>query len=247
MIYPKINSQEKKIAVLIDPENYNESTLTKVIHLANKNSVDFIMVGGSILSRSMDATVQLIKKQTSIPVLLFPGNLLQISTHADGLLLLSLISGRNPDLLIGNHVLASKMLKNSNMEIIPTGYILVNGGNVSSVEYMSNTKPIPEDKTEIIVSTAIAGELLGHKAIYLEAGSGATNTINTNVVEHVKNNIDIPLIVGGGLKTPKDIENMLNAGADMIVVGNILEEDPGRLDKLAEIIKRHNSNRNKVF
>lgn len=133
------------------------------------------------------------------------------------------------------------------MEIIPTGYILVNGGNVSSVEYMSNTKPIPEDKTEIIVSTAIAGELLGHKAIYLEAGSGATNTINTNVVKHVKNNIDIPLIVGGGLKNPGNIENMLNAGADMIVVGNILEEDPGRLDKLAEIIKRHNSNRNKVF
>lgn len=240
MIYPKINSQEKKIAVLIDPENYNESTLTKVIQLANKNSVDFIMVGGSILSRSIDATVQQIKKQTSIPVLLFPGNLLQISTHADGLLLLSLISGRNPDLLIGNHVLASKMLKNSKMEIIPTGYILVNGGNISSVEYMSNTKPIPANKTEIVVSTAIAGELLGHKAIYLEAGSGATNTINKNVVKHVKNNIDIPLIVGGGLKTPENIENMLNAGADMIVVGNILEEDPCRLDKFAEIIKRYN-------
>ncbi|MFO8234926.1 MAG: geranylgeranylglyceryl/heptaprenylglyceryl phosphate synthase [Bacteroidales bacterium] len=239
MIYSKINSEEKKIAVLIDPENYSSRSLKDIIDAANNNPVDFIMVGGSILSHSIDATVKSIKEQTKIPVVLFPGNMIQISTHADGILLLSLISGRNPDLLIGNHVLVSKMLKNSNMEIIPTGYILVNSGNVSSVEYISNTKPIPADKTEIIVSTAIAGQLLGHKAIYLEAGSGAKNAISANAIKNVKENIDIPLIVGGGLKTSKDIEHILRAGADLIVIGNILEEDPGRLRSLTHIAKNN--------
>ena len=238
MIYSKLaDKKNKKFALLIDPENYDEMALKKIVESANDNTVDFILLGGSILSRSLDNTIDEIKKLSEIPVLLFPGNLLQISDKADGILLLSMISGRNPDLLIGNHVLAAKMIKNSNMEVIPTGYILINGGNVSSVEYISNTKPIPANKTEIIVSTAIAGELLGQKAIYLEAGSGANNSPSTNVIKHVKENVSIPLIVGGGLKTPKDVELASKSGADMIVVGNILENDPERINSLVYTVK----------
>jgi putative glycerol-1-phosphate prenyltransferase len=238
MIYSKINDgKSRKFALLIDPENYNQESLLKIIASSNKSGVDFILVGGSILTQSMDNTIQFIQSHTSIPVILFPGNLLQISTKADGILLLSLISGRNPDLLIGNHVLAAKMLKDSKMEVIPTGYILVNGGNVSSVEYISNTRPIPADKPEIIVSTAIAGELLGQKAIYLEAGSGANNSVSANVIKQVKEQISIPLIVGGGLKTPRDIEVAANSGADVVVVGNILENDPDRINSLVSTVK----------
>ncbi len=237
MIYSKISDSNKKFALLIDPENYDERDLMNIVDSANNNPVDFIMVGGSIISQSIDETVKKIKENSKIPVLLFPGNLLQISTKADGILLLSMISGRNPDLLIGNHVLAAKMLKKSDMEIIPTGYILINGGNVSSVEYISNTKPIPAEKTELIVSTAIAGQLLGHKAIYLESGSGANNSLSANVINHVKENLEIPLIVGGGLKTPRDIELASKSGADMVVVGNILENDPGRIKSLIQAVK----------
>ena len=238
MIYSRISSTtDKKFALLIDPENYDQQSLSRIIKTANNSRIDFILVGGSILSQSIDKTVEFIKNLTHIPVILFPGNLLQVSDKADGILLLSLISGRNPELLIGNHVLAAKMLKNSNLEIIPTGYILVNGGNVTSVEYISNTKPIPANKTEIIVSTAIAGQLLGQKAIYLEAGSGANNSPSTNVIQQVKNHIEIPLIVGGGLKTPRDIELACKAGADMVVVGNIIENDPERLKSLVDTVK----------
>jgi len=145
---------------------------------------------------------------------------------------LSLISGRNPDLLIGNHVVAASYLKNSNLEILPTGYILVNGGKTTSVEYMSNTKPLPSDKPDIAVSTAMAGEMLGLKFIYLEAGSGAEISLTTQMISQVKNNINIPLIVGGGIKTPEDIHRIISAGADIIVSGTAMEQDPNLLGSL---------------
>jgi putative glycerol-1-phosphate prenyltransferase len=241
MIYSAIQDHsDKKFALLIDPENYEVDSLKKMISTANESGIDFFMVGGSLLSDSIDKTIDLIKIHSDIPVILFPGNLLQVSDKANGILLLSLISGRNPDLLIGNHVLAAKMLKKSTLEIIPTGYILINGGQVSSVEYISNTKPIPANKTEIIVSTAIAGQLLGHKTIYLEAGSGAINSPGANVIKHVKENINIPLIVGGGLKSPEDIEQACIAGANMIVVGNVLEKNPAIINSLVNAVKSVN-------
>jgi len=164
---------------------------------------------------------------------LFPGSLLQLSDKADGILLLSLISGRNPDYLIGNHVLAANFLKKSGLEIIPTGYILIDGKSVSSVEYISNTRPIPVEKPDIVVATALAGEMLGHKLIYLEAGSGADRRISEQVVAEVKKNIGIPLMVGGGIRNPEDVLNLYRAGADIIVIGTAAEEDPHILSKMA--------------
>lgn len=184
----------------------------------------------------IDSVIELIKKNTGIPVVLFPGSLMQLSDKADALLLLSLISGRNPDYLIGNHVLAAPYLKKSGMEIIPTAYILVGEGN-SSVEYISNTKPIPENKTDIIVATAVAGELMGNKIIYLESGSGADMPLNATVIKEVRRSISVPLIVGGGIQTPFQINEIVQAGADMVVVGNALENNISILDSLVKAIR----------
>ena len=162
---------------------------------------------------------------------------MQISNKADGILLLSLISGRNPDLLIGNHVIASAYIKRSKLEVLPTGYILINGGKPTSVEYMSNTQAIPANKTDIAAATAMAGEMLGLKYIYLEAGSGANNTVNSKMITAVKKNIQIPLIVGGGIKTTNDVKNAINAGADVIVVGTAIEENSSILHELVQSIR----------
>jgi putative glycerol-1-phosphate prenyltransferase len=160
---------------------------------------------------------------------------MQLSNKADAMLLLSLISGRNPDYLIGNHVLAAPYLKKSGIEIIPTGYILVGRGN-SSVEYISNTNPIPEDKIDIIIATAIAGELTGNKIIYLESGSGAERPIDVEVIKEVKRSISVPLVVGGGIKTPVKINEIINAGADVVVVGNAVENNIQILNSLIKAV-----------
>ncbi|MGM0496323.1 MAG: geranylgeranylglyceryl/heptaprenylglyceryl phosphate synthase [Bacteroidota bacterium] len=236
-LYPK-KPGNKKFALLIDPENYSNEKLSEIIKEANNVGVDYILLGGSLLSKSIEPTASLIKNNTTLPLILFPGNLMQISDHADGILLLSMISGRNPDLLIGNHILAAKRLKESNIEVISTGYILIEGGNTSAVEYISNTKPIPAEQTDIIVSTAIAGELLGHKMIYLESGSGASNSLHSKAIKEVKNNITIPLVVGGGLKEPSDIKRVSNAGADIVVVGNAIEKNPEKLKIMIETLHK---------
>ena len=239
-IYDKIinnYNKHKLFSLLIDPEKYDQQSLDHIIKLANSTGVDFILVGGSLLSDTLERTIQLIKNNTDIPVVLFPGNLMQVSRHADGILFLSLISGRNPELLIGNHVLAANMIKKSGLEVIPTGYILINGENKSSVEYISNTKPIPGDKPDIIASTAIAGELLGHRLIYLESGSGANQSVYPQVIKYVKKHINIPLVVGGGLKTPNDVKKVCSAGADIVVVGNAIEESPDNLKAMSSVIK----------
>ncbi|HKL07993.1 MAG TPA: geranylgeranylglyceryl/heptaprenylglyceryl phosphate synthase [Bacteroidales bacterium] len=232
LIENNIKNNNKLFALLIDPDHHTEESLKEIANKANQTSVDLIFIGGSLLNNAIDNSIHLIKKHTTIPVILFPGSLLQLSSKADGILLLSLISGRNPDLLIGNHVVAASYLKNSNLEILPTGYILVNGGKTTSVEYMSNTKPLPSDKPDIAVSTAMAGEMLGLKFIYLEAGSGAEISLTTQMISQVKNNINIPLIVGGGIKTPEDIHRIISAGADIIVSGTAMEQDPNLLGSL---------------
>jgi putative glycerol-1-phosphate prenyltransferase len=213
--------------------------LTEISIKSEKDGADFLLVGGSLLFSSIDNAIAVIKENSALPVLLFPGNMLQITDKADGILLLSLISGRNPDLLIGNHVIAAPFLKGSSLEIIPTGYILVDGGKTTSVEYMSNTKPIPADKSDIVIATALAGELIGLKTIYLEAGSGALNPVNEEIVNRVKNNISIPLIVGGGIKDNITLENICRAGADVIVVGNAFEKDAGLLKSFSEVIHQY--------
>ena len=226
LIHKKRNEKTGLKAVLIDPGKLNDNVLVKSIQLINKSNIDLLLVGGSLISVSIDTTLDLIRENTDLPLVLFPGSLLQISDKADALLLLSLISGRNADYLIGNHVIAAPVLKQSQLEIIPTGYILIGNGAVSSTQYISNTLPIPSEKTDIGVATAIAGELLGNKLIYLEGGSGSQYMVSIEMIKAVRENISIPLIVGGGIKTREQANDLLQAGADMIVIGNAFEENP---------------------
>lgn len=229
MIYTDILTKlktRKLFAILVDPDKHNEESLQALTVQINDRMVDFILVGGSLVSGSVDETVQTLKGKTDLPILIFPGNVLQISPHADGILLLSLISGRNPEFLIGNHVIAAPLLRKINLEIIPTGYILIENGRTTAVEYVSNTKPIPADKIDLTVATAMAGEMLGHKLLYLEAGSGALKPVNTSMIREVKKNTGIPLIVGGGIQTAGQVRQIYEAGADVIVVGSVLEDNP---------------------
>lgn len=217
------NTNKQLFAVLIDPEKCIGAVLDDVIATANKAKPDFIFVGGSQLQNSVDETVVHIKSLTTIPVVLFPGNAFQLTNKADALLLLSLISGRNAEWLIGQHVQAAKAIQQSALETISTGYILIDGGNTTAVERVSKTKPLQRDAIDEVASTALAGQLLGHKLIYLEAGSGAQNPVPTVLIKAVKKAIDIPLIVGGGLTSTDAIKKAYEAGADIVVVGNYLE------------------------
>ncbi|MBN1599924.1 MAG: geranylgeranylglyceryl/heptaprenylglyceryl phosphate synthase [Bacteroidales bacterium] len=233
-IFNDISTPGKKFALLIDPDKYTVHSLIATLYAAEELKINYILVGGSLVSDQIDCTIEIIKKHTNIPVLLFPGSLLQLSNKADAILLLSLISGRNPDYLIGNHVLAAPYLKKSGLEIIPTGYILVGEGNGSSVEYISNTKPIPSHKHDLVIATALAGELIGNKIIYLESGSGANQPASPELIRKVKQNISLPLIVGGGLKSPEQVYEISKAGADVVVIGNAVEKS---LEVLASLVK----------
>lgn len=228
----------KSIAVLVDPDKIEEpSKLLHLINLANENCVDYFFVGGSVITTSnLSEIVQLIKDQVTTPVILFPGNSMQIDPGADAILFLSLISGRNPDLLIGQHVVAAPILRNNKLEILPTGYMLINSGKITSAAYISNTTPIPDDKYSLAACTAMAGEMLGLQITYLDAGSGAEKEINTRMISTVRKAISTPLFVGGGINTPAKAMAALEAGADLIVVGNAIEKDPNLLIEISEKI-----------
>ncbi len=226
--YDQLRDRSKKrFALLVDPDRYDDNSLEKLITYINQDPPDLLLVGGSILFKSIDITITALKLGTSLPVFIFPGNVIQLSDRADGILFLSLISGRNPEFLIGNHVLAAPHLNRSGIEVIPTGYMLVENGKSTSVEYMSNSRPIPAGKPEIAVATAMAGEMLGMKTIYLEAGSGASNTVGPDMVEAIRKKISLPLIVGGGIDSAERAREVYDAGADMVVVGTVLEQQPG--------------------
>jgi len=226
-IYNRFCRKKKQLAVLLDPDKSLDSfALQKKVQLAEQIGIDYFFVGGSLISNSITNLINQIKKSSSIPVIIFPGSVIQISENADALLFLSLISGRNPEFLIGNHVIAAPFLKKTQVEILSTGYILIESGVQTSVEYMSNTKAIPHAKIDIATATAIAGEMLGNKLIYLEAGSGAAKPVSLEMIAEVKRNISVPLIVGGGIKTIQQINNTFDAGADIVVIGTILEENP---------------------
>ena len=234
-------SGKKAFAVLLDPDKLDAQTLSERIVALNSAEVDFIFVGGSLISSdNMDMILEELKEKTSVPKIIFPGNGLHINENADGILLLSLISGRNPDFLIGQHVVSAPILKRSNLEKIPTGYMLIDGGNPTTVSYISNTFPIPNNKPDVAAATAMAGEMLGLKVIYLDAGSGAQNPVNENIISAVKKHVDVPVIVGGGLNTIAKASNALAAGADMIVVGNAIESNPGFLLEISQLIASYN-------
>ena len=222
---------DKSIALLLDPDKVNGQSLKNILKTATGCKTDFIMTGGSLTFSSIDKLIDSIRDNCSIPVVLFPGNLLQLSHKADLILLLSLISGRNSELLIGNHVIAAPYLKDVREKLVSVGYILVSCGSKTSVEYISQTEAIPSDKPEIVVATAIAGEMLGLSMIYLEAGSGATNHIPVEVIRAVREDISVPLAVGGGIRNKKEVEEIFKAGANLIILGNGCEKNP---DLLAE-------------
>lgn len=230
----------KKFCVLIDPDKHDNNSLRFLIDKCNKAGVDFLMVGGSLLLSPIEDTLKNIKKQTNLPLVLFPGNLTQLSGDVDAMLLLSVISGRNPELLIGNHVIAAPLIRRLQLKTFATGYMLIGTGKMTSVEYMSNTTPIPEEKTDIAVATALAGEMLGLNLIYLEGGSGAKQPVPLKMIKAVKEKISIPLIVGGGIKTKEQLFNVCKAGADIIVVGNLLESNSELISEFSSIVHGFN-------
>ena len=228
---------KKQLAVLIDPDKFTDEVAERFISSVAKAKPDYIFVGGSLTASSTDEAIRRIKENTDIKVVLFPGNSTQLSDKADAMLMLSLISGRNADFLIGQHVVAAPFIKKSGIETISTGYMLIESGTTTSVEYISNTRPIPREKNDIAVATAIAGELLGNKAIYLEGGSGAKMPVPAPMIKAVRRSISLPIIVGGGLRSEDDIKNALEAGADIVVIGTSLEADPEKMIKFAEIVR----------
>jgi putative glycerol-1-phosphate prenyltransferase len=227
----------KSFAVLIDPDKVNTSQLDELVMLGDKAGVDYFFLGGSlVISNHLDDCVKHIKAQTDIPVILFPGSPSQLSRYADALLYLSLISGRNPELLIGQHVISAPAVKQSGIEIMPTGYMVIDGGAPTTVSYISNAAPIPSDKNEIAMCTAMAGEMLGMKLIYMDAGSGARKPITEAMIERVSSVIEAPLIIGGGITNPEKAYLNCKAGADVIVVGNAIEKDLGLISEISAAI-----------
>ena len=217
---------EKLLAILLDPDKIVWENIDALLEKINQSTATHIFVGGSlVLTQKIDDLILKLKQNCNLPVILFPGNPSQISSHADGILFLSLISGRNPDYLIEHQVNAVPFLKQTKLEIIPTSYILIDGGNETAVSRVSKTKPLARTNLEYILQTAQAGEMLGHKLIYLEAGSGADYAVSKKIIKLVSENIAIPLIVGGGITDFREIQKAHNAGADLVVIGTAFEND----------------------
>jgi len=227
----------KRFAVLVDPDKAERDALLQLTDLAESVGADFIFIGGSTLLRdNFSECVATVKSNCSVPIVLFPGSNKQVDPNADALLLLSLISGRNAEWLINQHVEAAFAIKHSGLEVIPTGYILIYGGKETSVTYVSQTRPIPSDKSDIAAATALAGQQLGLKLIYMDAGSGALKPVSSKMIKAVKAEVDLPLVVGGGINNEAKARKACAAGADVIVVGNALEKDPLLLHKLASAV-----------
>ncbi|MFL9482432.1 geranylgeranylglyceryl/heptaprenylglyceryl phosphate synthase [Chitinophagaceae bacterium LWZ2-11] len=228
---------QKSFTVLIDPDKVDVTSIEQLVGLATDAKVDYFFVGGSlVISNHLDDCIKQIKALSDIPVILFPGSPSQVSRYADGLLYLSLISGRNPELLIGQHVISAPAVKKSGLEIIPTGYMVIDGGAPTTVSYISNATPIPADKNDIAMCTAMAGEMLGMKLIYMDAGSGAKRPITEHMIEKVSRHVDAPVIIGGGITDPEKAYRNCKSGADVIVVGNAIEKDPSLIKEMAAAV-----------
>lgn len=235
MIFDSFLHSSKKLALLIDPDKHSNESIIHISRVAEALKVDYIFVGGSILISNIEHAVQYIKAYYNGPVILFPGNSCQITHNADAILFLSLLSGRNAEFLIGNHVVSAPRIKQIGLEVIPTGYILINCGRVTSVEYMSNTQPIPADKPDIAIATALAGEMLGLRCLYLEGGSGAQECIPDTIITGVKSMCSVPIIVGGGIRSAEQLRNVYAAGTDIAVVGTAIEQNQSLLQEFIEV------------
>jgi putative glycerol-1-phosphate prenyltransferase len=229
-----LNSPKPLLAVLVDPDKFN----IELIKLANNNKVDCFLVGGSQLKRNnVSQIVASIKKISSIPVILFPGDESQLTKNADGLLLLSLLSGRNPEYLIEKHIKAAPIIKKLKLNSLSTAYLLIDGGKQSTTQKVTGTKPLNPLNISYIKNTSIAGEQLGFKAIYLEAGSGAKNNVSANIVRQIKQSVSIPVIVGGGIDSKEKALKLIQAGANMIVIGNALEKKIELINDISKAFK----------
>jgi putative glycerol-1-phosphate prenyltransferase len=238
-IYKLITERKStQLAILLDPEKCHAGMLKQLVALARESLVDYLFVGGSLLvNDNLDECIRLVKEETNLPVIIFPGSEMQVNGRADAILFISLISGRNAEALIGKHVIAAPYIRASGLEVIPTGYMLIESGNATTALYMSNSSPIPRDKHDIALCTAMAGEMLGMKMIYLDAGSGAAKPVPLEMIRRVKENLSIPLVVGGGISTPGLAAERSRAGADMIVVGTAFEKDPEMIKDIAAAVK----------
>lgn len=231
--------KQKGFAVLVDPDSVSLKQTEQIAQQCNDAKVDYLFIGGSLMtSNHLNQCIARFKEHSDIPVSLFPGSPSQVSKEADALLYLSLISGRNPELLIGAHVVSAPAVKESGLEIISTGYIVVDGGAPTTVSYMSHSAPVPHDKNDIAVCTAMAGEFQGKNIIYMDAGSGAQNPISESMIKSVADNVSLPLVVGGGILTPEKAYNNCKAGADVIVVGNAIEKDSQLIKEMADAIHK---------
>ncbi|WP_033959857.1 geranylgeranylglyceryl/heptaprenylglyceryl phosphate synthase [Psychroserpens jangbogonensis] len=232
-ILNSISKGEKLLAVLIDPDKMAVEMVSGFIKKVNQSIATHIFVGGSTVDENeTQELVVKIKVHTNLPIVLFPGDVTQITNQADALLFLSLISGTNPDYLISKHIKAVSKLRSSNLEVIPTGYVLIENGKQTSVEKVTKTKPLSRQNVQQIVDTAKAGELLGMQLVYLEAGSGALNPVPLEIISTVKQELSIPLIVGGGIRSKKQLEEAYNSGANLVVIGTAFEEDVSFFDEL---------------
>ncbi len=240
-ILKKFSSQKGQIAILIDPEKSNkEDALIRLIRNAEIAEIDYFFIGGSTVTKyDFEKVISILKNNTNIPLIIFPGSAYQISEKADAILYLSLISGRNPEYLIGQHVNSANELFEMDIEIMPTGYILIDGGNKSSVAYVSQTTPIPRDQTNIATKTAIAGVLQGKQIIYFDAGSGAKKTIPIEMIKNIQK-LNVPIIVGGGIKKIETINEYKNSGVNVIVLGNHIENN------IDFVLDLKNLNKNKI-
>lgn len=230
-------NQKKAFAVLVDPDKVKLPEVQQLAKLCNDGAVDYLFVGGSLMiSQHMDECIKLFKSYSDIPVILFPGSPSQVSRYADALFYLSLISGRNAELLIGAHVVSAPMVKASGLEVISTGYMVIDGGAPTTVSYMSHSAPIPHDKNDIAICTAMAGEMQGKHVLYMDAGSGARNPISETMIQKVSSNTDLPLIVGGGIREAEKAYRNCKAGADVIVVGNAIEKDTNLIKEISSAV-----------
>lgn len=241
-IYPQFqllkSSGNHAFAVLIDPDSVTPDSIRETARLCVAAAVDYVFIGGSIMvTAHVERCILEFKETCDIPVVLFPGSPAQVAPNADALLYLSLVSGRNPDLLIGQHVISAPTIKKSGLEVISTGYMVIDGGIPTTVSYMSHSAPIPANKPDVALCTAWAAELQGKHVIYMDAGSGAQYPISTEMIERVSSHIDLPLIIGGGIRTPEKVMDNCKAGAQVIVVGNAIEKDPGLIKELCMATK----------
>jgi len=235
---------KKMFAVLIDPEKSNGRQFASIIATLKIAPPDFVFIGGSHAVKSLDNMIEILKEEVETTVILFPGDASQFSEKADALLFLSLLSGRNPEYLIGQHIKSAVAIRESTIEVIPTAYLLIDGGKVSSVEFVSNTRAIPRDKKEIARSTAIAGELMGMHITYLEAGSGASQTVPEEMITYIRESVNTPVIVGGGITSTNAMGAIYDAGADIIVVGNAFESDLHKMIDFVRWVEDYNNRNN---